>query len=99
MFDHGDARRREPIDDTAHPIDRLVIDWQRSLAARTAELRLRLAQLAEERILAQECGLANDLAYVQDLELEVDGTRAAYDGAVVFQIALLRAELDGRNQG
>ncbi len=66
---------------------------------RTAELRLRLAQLAEERILAREWGLANDALYVEDLDLEVNATREAYAGAVITQLALLRAELDGPNQG
>ena len=66
---------------------------------RTADLRLRLVQLAEERILAREWGLANDPLYVEDLELEVTATRDAYAGAVITQLAVLRAELDGRNQG
>jgi hypothetical protein len=100
MFDPQDPRRGKPGQRRmAHPPDRLVINWQRSLARGTAELRVRLAELAEERILARECGLANDLAYIRDLQLEVDGTRAAYAGAVVLQVALFRAELDGRNQG
>ncbi|MBV9003763.1 MAG: hypothetical protein JOZ98_03560 [Solirubrobacterales bacterium] len=66
---------------------------------RTAELRLRLVQLAEERILAREWGLANDPLYVEDLELELNATREAYAGTAITQLALLRAELDGRNQG
>jgi hypothetical protein len=100
MFAHEDPRRgKSAKQGTAQPVDGLVVDWQRSLARRTAELRVRLAELAEERILARECGLANDLAYIQDLKFEVDRTRAAYAGAAIFQIALFRAELDGRNQG
>ena len=70
-----------------------------ALSERTEQLRLRLALLAEERILAQESGLANDPAYVQDLELEIDTTRVAHDGMVITQLVLLRAQLDGRNWG
>ena len=71
----------------------------RALLARTEELRLRLALLAEERILALESGLANNPAYLQDLELEISHTRVAHDGMVITQLATLRAALDGRNWG
>lgn len=77
----------------------LVIDWTGSLAARAPELRARLGLLAEEWVLARECGLSEDSSYVTDFELEQGGVRAAYTGAVVLQIALLSADLDGRNQG
>lgn len=70
-----------------------------SLMDRTAELRLRLFQLAEERILAREWGLADDPLYLEDLDLEINTTREAYAGTVITQLAILRAELDGRNQG
>lgn len=78
---------------------RLVIDWDGSLPQRAAELRERLSLLAEEWMLAQECGLADDVAYVADLELEQGGVYASYTGAVILQIALMRAELEGRGQG
>jgi hypothetical protein len=77
----------------------LVIDWSGSLPERTRELRERLGLLAEEWMLARECGLADDVAYATDLQLEQDGVDAAYRSAVILRIALLRANLDGRNQG
>jgi hypothetical protein len=63
------------------------------------ELRLRLNRLAEERILAREWGLARVSAYVKDLDRELSRTRAAYAEAVILELALLRAELEGRNEG
>ncbi len=77
----------------------VVIDWGGSLADEAGELRLRLAMLAEERVLARESGLVKDAAYREDLELEQTEVRTAYAGAAVLQIAQLRAELDGRNTG
>ena len=77
---------------------RLVIDWDGSLPERAAELKVRLGLLAEW-MLARECGLTDDIGYVADLELEHGGVYAAYTSAVILQIALLRAELDGRGQG
>jgi len=98
MVNDGDLPERRFFDrDTADGAGRPLLDC--ALLQRTEELRLRLALLAEERILALESGLANDPAYVEDLELEISHTRAAHDGMVITQLALLRAELDGRNWG
>lgn len=98
MANHGDFPQRRFFDgDTAGGADRAVPDC--ALSEQTEELRLRLALLAEERILALESGLANDPAYFQDLELEISYTRVAHDGMLITQLALLRAALDGRNWG
>jgi hypothetical protein len=64
-----------------------------------AEIRARLLQLAQERLDAEEAGLARDPAYMADLDDEVAACRAAYVGAAVTQIAVLRGELYGRNAG
>lgn len=81
------------------PNDLERVEVQSSLLARAGALRLRLAELAEERMLAREHGLGDNAAYCADLELEAAETRAAYAGAVILQLALLRAELEGRNEG
>lgn len=63
------------------------------------EVRQRLLLLGEERVLAHEAGLDHDRAYMADLEDEIATYRAAYTGAVVTEIAMFRARLDGPNQG
>jgi hypothetical protein len=63
------------------------------------EVRQRLMLLGEEHLLAHEAGLDHDRAYMADLEDEIATYRAAYTGAVVTEIAMLRARLDGPNQG
>jgi hypothetical protein len=63
------------------------------------EVRQHLMLLGEERVLAQEVGLHHDRSYMSDLEDEIAAYRSAYMGAVVTEIAMLRARLDGPNQG
>lgn len=63
------------------------------------DVRSHLMLLHEERVLAREQGLAADRAYMADLEEEIEACRSAYVGAAVTEIAVLRAELDGRNFG
>jgi hypothetical protein len=63
------------------------------------EIRIRLLQLAAERLDAKDVGLAGDPAYMADLDSEVAAYRAAYVGAVVTEIASLRGELYGRPMG
>jgi hypothetical protein len=64
-----------------------------------SEIRARLLQLVQERLAAEDAGLTEDPAYMADLEDEVAVCRAAYVGAAVTQIAVLRGELYGRNAG
>jgi hypothetical protein len=64
-----------------------------------SEIRARLLQLVQERLAAEDAGLTEDTAYMADLEDEVAVCRAAYVGAAVTQIAVLRGELYGRNAG
>ncbi|MDX6725608.1 MAG: hypothetical protein QOK49_413 [Baekduia sp.] len=63
------------------------------------EVRQHLLLLGEERILAQEAGLDHDRAYMADLDDEIATYRSAYVGAVVTEIAMLRARIDGANHG
>lgn len=55
----------------------IVIDLQASLRDQGPDLRIRLAQLGEERICAAEDGLTEDRAYMGDLELETAQTTAS----------------------
>lgn len=63
-----------------------------------ADLHHRLRVLELERLEAQEIGLTDE-EYQRDLEDEMAGCRAAYVGAAVTEIAVLRAELSGRQLG
>jgi hypothetical protein len=58
-----------------------------------------LTELKAERALASLSGLADDDAYLADLEDEIAATRHAYVGAAVTEIATLRAELSGPQVG
>lgn len=93
MTGEGDFRPRKLADGDG-------CDWPRHTILGSAySLRARLLQLAEERILVREQGLADNSAYVEDLELEACETRAAYAAAVITELALLRADLDAPNRG
>ncbi len=63
------------------------------------ELQDELRQLYAERSLAELSGLASDPAYMDDLLDDIDSLKEAYVGAVVTEIATLRAELSGRLRG
>jgi hypothetical protein len=58
-----------------------------------------LAELAAERASAWLYGLDGDESYMADLHDEIAEARAAYVGAAVTEIAILRAELSGALQG
>jgi hypothetical protein len=68
-------------------------------AMHATEVRQHLMLLHEERVLAHEAGLDHDPAYMADLQDEIEAYRAAYVGAAVTELAMLRASLDGRNYG
>jgi len=63
------------------------------------DLRVRLAELQAERAMVAMTPLAHNAAYMTDLETELAGVEAAYVGAVVTEIASLRAQLDQPLQG
>jgi hypothetical protein len=64
-----------------------------------ADLHHRLRLLEIERREAQHTGLMNFQQYRRHLEEEMAECRAAYVGAAVTEIAILRAELSGRQLG
>jgi hypothetical protein len=63
------------------------------------DARLQLQRLQAERLDAVEAGLgANDL-YMADLDTDIEASRTAYVALAVTEIASLRAQLSGANQG
>ena len=65
----------------------------------TTEIRSRLDELSEERAAALAWGADAIPAYLDDLQREIDGFRAAYVGAAVTEIASFRAALSGAQLG
>jgi hypothetical protein len=63
------------------------------------EARDHVVELGSERLLAQITGLAEDGAYMHDLDDELAVWRRHYVVAAVTEIATLRAELSGPNAG
>jgi hypothetical protein len=63
------------------------------------ELQIRLKELQAERLLASSEGLVADTAYMADLDDEIAEMCHAYVGAVVTEIARLRADLFGPQVG
>jgi len=59
------------------------------------EIQTHLQDLRLERALATLEGLDANEGYMADLEDEITATNEAYVGAVVTEIALLRADLSG----
>jgi hypothetical protein len=64
-----------------------------------AKIRADLRLLYAERALAGLEGLGNDPSYMADLLDDIDSLKNAYVGAVVTEIATLRAELGGPLRG
>jgi hypothetical protein len=64
-----------------------------------AELHTHLRELQAERALAETTGVAEIASYMADLERDIAQSHAAFVGAAVTEIATLRGELYGRNQG
>ena len=63
------------------------------------DVRGRLIQLEAERAETRETGLADIPSYMADLEEEIEATRQVYVMAAVTEIAELRAELFGAQEG
>jgi hypothetical protein len=63
------------------------------------DVRGRLIQLDAERAETRETGLADIPSYMADLEEEIEVTRQLYVIAAVTEIAELRAELFGAQEG
>jgi hypothetical protein len=64
-----------------------------------AKIRADLRLLYAERALAGLEGLGSDPSYMADLLDDIDSLKNAYVGAVVTEIATLRAELGGPRRG
>jgi hypothetical protein len=64
-----------------------------------AEIRNHLKLLELERLEAESEGMLDDEDYKRDLEEEMAECRAVFVGVAVTEIALLRADLSGRQVG
>jgi hypothetical protein len=63
------------------------------------DARIQLQRLQVERLDAVEAGLGENALYMADLETDIEASRAAYVALAVTEIASLRAQLSGANQG
>ena len=70
------------------------------MTAMTAyDMRLYLAGLMAERLEATEANLDSNALYMRDLDDDLVAAREAYIGLAVTEIATLRGELSGRQDG
>ncbi|HEY0344516.1 MAG TPA: hypothetical protein VGC59_07705 [Solirubrobacteraceae bacterium] len=63
------------------------------------DMRLYLAGLMAERLEATEANLDSNALYMRDLDDDLVAAREAYIGLAVTEIATLRGELSGRQDG
>jgi hypothetical protein len=63
------------------------------------DARIRLHRLEAERLDALEAGLGDNALYMQDLDSDIAASHALYVGLAVTEIATLRAQLGGPQQG
>jgi uncharacterized protein (DUF3084 family) len=63
------------------------------------DLRAELGRLTAERLDAVDAGLEANALYMEQLTSEIEAHRAAYVGAAVTEIAVLRGQLSGAQQG
>jgi ethanolamine utilization microcompartment shell protein EutL len=68
-------------------------------ATSATDIRRHLDLLRTERSLALATALANDAAYMADLDEEIHATRHAFVGSAVAEIASFRGVLGGRQIG
>jgi hypothetical protein len=59
----------------------------------------KLRRLEAERLDAVEAGLGENALYMNDLENDIEASRATYIGLAVTEIATLRAQLGGPQVG
>jgi hypothetical protein len=64
-----------------------------------AKARTRLDTLLEERSTALRTPLGGNRIYMDDLEADIAASRAAFVGAAVTEVAVLRAAVFGRQHG
>lgn len=63
------------------------------------DVRLQLGRLTAERLDAIDAGLGNNAAYMSGLTHDLVAARAAYVGLAVTEIATLRGQLWGPQEG
>ena len=63
------------------------------------DARNTLRRLQAERLDAVEAGLGENALYMNDLENDIEASRARYIGLAVTEIASLRAQLSGPQVG
>jgi hypothetical protein len=63
------------------------------------DARTQLHRLEAERLDAVEAGLGGNALYMTDLENDIEASRALYVGLAVTEIAVLRGQLSGPQQG
>jgi hypothetical protein len=63
------------------------------------DARSQLHRLQAERLDAVEAGLGGNALYMDDLENDIEASRALYMGLAVTEIATLRAHLSGPQVG
>jgi hypothetical protein len=63
------------------------------------DARTKLRRLEAERLDAVEAGLGENALYMNDLEHDIEASRAIYIGLAVTEIAMFRAQLSGPQQG
>ena len=69
------------------------------MSVTAVEARNRVADLEAERALAEQTGVADITAYLEDLDDELEFWRHRFTMAAVTEIAALHADLFGANQG
>jgi hypothetical protein len=74
-------------------------DQTNSAPLAALELRDRLAELQAERVLTLGTGLADIPSYMADLDQEIEATRQLYIFSAVLEIASLRGEMFGVQEG
>jgi hypothetical protein len=77
----------------------MFADEPSTVAPTAVEIRGHLAELRAERALALGAGLGEIDAYMADLDAEIEATRQLYVSSAVTEIATLRAELFGAQEG
>jgi hypothetical protein len=63
------------------------------------DVRLQLGRLAAERLDAIEAGLGQNAMYMRELDQDLSAASASYVGLVVTEIATLRGQLFGAQNG
>ncbi len=63
------------------------------------DVRQQLGRLAAERLDAIDAGLGDNAMYMRDLDEDLTAARASYVGLAVTEIATLRGQLFGTQNG